>query len=112
LRLGGTGAVVPFWGGIIALLNQANGRNLGYVTPRFYREFGPAKLLREITEGDNGVSGVAGFKAGPGWTPVAGWGSPDGVKLINWLRTHPDGTSATTNANACQSTASQQVTSH
>ena len=107
MPVGGTGAVVSLWGGLIALLNQANGRNLGYVTPRFYREFGPAGLLRPVTEGDNGVSGVAGFKAGPGWTPVAGWGSPDGAKLINWLRTHPDGTTAIANANACQSTASQ-----
>jgi kumamolisin len=105
--VGGTGAVVPLWGGLIALLNQANGRNLGYVTPRFYREFGPAGLLREITEGDNGVAGVVGFKAGPGWSPVAGWGSPDGVKLINWLRTHPDGTSATANASACTGTTTQ-----
>ncbi|MCG2645276.1 MULTISPECIES: S53 family peptidase [Bradyrhizobium] len=105
--VGGTGAVVPLWGGLIALLNQANGHNLGYVTPRFYREFGPAKLFREITEGDNGVSGVTGFKAGPGWTPVAGWGSPDGVKLINWLRTHPDGTSTAANVTACPATTSQ-----
>ena len=107
MPVGGTGAVVPLWGGLIALLNQANGHNLGYVTPRFYREFGPAGLLREITEGDNGVPGVAGFKAGPGWTPVAGWGRPDGVKLINWLRTHPDGTSATANVTACTATTSQ-----
>jgi Subtilase family len=102
IKLGGTSAAVPLWGGLIALLNQAVGRNVGYLNPRLYRELGPAGLLREITEGDNGVSGVPGFKAGPGWSPVAGWGRPDGAKLINWLRSHPDGPVNEKKTDACQ----------
>jgi hypothetical protein len=40
--IGGTSASIPLWGGLIALLNQAVGRNLGYLNPRLYRELGPA----------------------------------------------------------------------
>jgi kumamolisin len=105
--IGGTSASIPLWGGLIALLNQAVGRNLGYLNPRLYRELGPAGLLRAITEGDNSVSGVTGFKAGPGWSAVAGWGRPDGAKLIDWLRSHPDGPAAATKTSACQSAAAQ-----
>jgi hypothetical protein len=88
--IGGTGASVPLWAGLIALINQALGHNVGYLNPRLYREMGPAGLFNTITSGDNGVGGVKGYTAGPGWTPVAGWGSPDGMKLLTWLRANPD----------------------
>jgi kumamolisin len=88
--IGGTDAAVPLWAGLIALINQAVGYNVGYLNPRLYREMGPAGLFHTITSGDNSVAGVKGYAAGPGWTPVAGWGSPDGIKLLTWLRAHPD----------------------
>jgi kumamolisin len=77
------------WVGLVALLNQALGHNLGHVNPRLYREIGPAKILRPITEGNNGNGVVDGYSAGPGWNAVAGWGAPDGQKLLDWLRAHP-----------------------
>jgi kumamolisin len=88
--VGGTSATVPIWAGLIALINQAVGYNVGYLNPRLYREIGPAGLFHTVTSGDNGVAGVKGYTAGPGWTPVAGWGSPDGEKLLSWLRANPD----------------------
>jgi kumamolisin len=47
-------------------------------------------VFRNIPKGDNGVASVTGYSAGPGWSPVAGWGSPDGIKLLKWLREHPN----------------------
>ena len=88
--IGGTGATTSLWTGLIALINQALGYNVGYLNPRLYQEMGPAGLFRTITAGDNSVAGVKGYAAGHGWTAVAGWGSPDGVKLLTWLRANPD----------------------
>jgi kumamolisin len=87
--VGGT-ASVPLWAGLIARIDQALGYNVGYLNPRLYREIGPEGVFRTIAIGDNGVAGVTGYSAGPGWSPVAGWGSPDGMKLLNWLREHPN----------------------
>jgi subtilase family serine protease len=87
--VGGTSASAPLWAGLIALLNQGLGYNLGYFNPRLYREVGPAGVFHSITEGNNGVSGQSGYAAGPGWNAAAGWGSPDGKKLLEWLRAHP-----------------------
>jgi subtilase family serine protease len=86
----GTSGAMSIWAGLIALINQGLGYNVGYLTPRLYREIGPEGLFNAITSGDNSVGGVKGYTAGPGWTPVAGWGSPDGKRLLDWLRTHPD----------------------
>jgi hypothetical protein len=84
--LGGTSASAPLWAGLIAVLNQGLGRNLGYINPVLYREIGPAGVLRSITKGDNGVPGVKGYSAGPGWNACTGWGSPNGMKLLEALR--------------------------
>jgi len=73
-------------GGLIALMNQAVGRNLGYINPLLYSNLGPNGVLRSVTEGHNGVTGVQGFSAGPGWNACAGWGSPNGKKLLEALR--------------------------
>jgi kumamolisin len=89
-QIGGTSGSMPMWAGLIALINQAVGYNVGYLNPRLYREMGPAGLFRTIMSGDNGVSGVKGYTAGKAWSPVAGWGSPDGVKLLSWIRANPD----------------------
>jgi kumamolisin len=99
-EIGGTSASVPLWAGLIALINQAIGYNVGYLNPRLYREMGPAGLFHTITSGDNGVGGVKGYAAGPNWTPVAGWGSPDGMKLLTWLIAHPDSRGAIITARA------------
>ena len=88
--VGGTSASVPLVAGLIALIDQAVGYNIGYLNARLYRDIGPAGIFRAVTSGENGVNGVKGYAAGPGWTPVAGWGSPDGAKLVAWLRAHPD----------------------
>jgi kumamolisin len=76
--LGGTSMTAPFWAGLVALLNQGVGDNLGYINPILYEQIGPGGAFRSITKGDNGYGGVAGHPAvGPAWSPASGWGSPD-----------------------------------
>ncbi len=82
---GGTGAT-PLWGGLIALINQGLGHNVGYINPVLYTKLGPAGVLHGVTEGNNGVRGAKGYSAGPGWNATAGWGSPDGRKLLQAFR--------------------------
>jgi len=84
--VGGTAAATPFWAGLVALLNQGVGRNIGYINPVLYHNLGPAGVLRNIATGNNSIGGVAGYSAGPGWSPVAGWGSPRGRALVEALR--------------------------
>jgi kumamolisin len=90
MSVGGTGLAVGHWAASIALINQALGHNVGYLNPLLYREIGPAGVLRAITSGDNGVGGIKGYDAGLGWSPVAGWGSPDLTRLVTWFSKHPD----------------------
>jgi len=80
--VGGTGIASPLWAGLIALINQALGHDVGYINPTLYSKFGPTGVLRPVTQGDNSVDGVKGYSAGPGWSAVAGWGSPDGRRLL------------------------------
>ena len=90
MAIGGTGATVPLWAALIARINQALGYNVGFLNPRLYQEMGPQGVFRAITVGHNSIGGVKGYSATSGWSPVAGWGSPDGVKLLSWLREHPN----------------------
>ena len=78
--------MTPFWAGLVALLNQGLGRNIGYVNPLLYKNLGPAGIFRAITQGNNSIDNVKGYSAGPGWNPVTGWGVPDGQKLLAALK--------------------------
>ncbi|MBV8729654.1 MAG: S53 family peptidase, partial [Acidobacteriia bacterium] len=76
--IGGTSAVAPLWAGLIALLNQALGRSVGFVQPAMY-QIG-SSVFRDITNGSNGY-----WKASNGWDPCTGLGSPNGTALMNAL---------------------------
>jgi subtilase family serine protease len=82
------------WAGLIALADQEAGHDLGLVNPAIYRiARGPLyhKAFHDITTGDNTVSftsppaTVTGYKAGRGWDPVTGWGTPDAHVLVPLL---------------------------
>ena len=88
----GTSAASPFWAGIVALADQYAGRALGFINPAIYRiGRSPAyhSAFHDITTGDNTVTfpagTVTGYRAGPGWDPVTGWGSPDAQVLVPLL---------------------------
>ncbi len=78
--IGGTSAVAPLWAGLLALINQSLGTNVGYINPLLYS----AKVestFHDITSGSNG-----NYSAGPGWDACTGLGSPNGAALMTALR--------------------------
>jgi kumamolisin len=76
--IGGTSAVAPLWAGLAARLAQGNGGKLPFLNPIMYQN---PQAFHDITDGNNGA-----FKAGKGWDPVTGLGSPDGEKLLAALK--------------------------
>lgn len=79
--MGGTSAAAPMWAGLLALLNQQLGNNIGYLTPLLYRkDF--TQVARDITEGNNGKY----YRAEPGWDACTGIGTPHGTNLLSALK--------------------------
>src|SRR4029079_14810115 len=74
--IGGTSATAPMWSALIARLNQALGRPLGFFNPVLYGAF-PHGVLRDVYFGNNGA-----YAARPGWDACTGLGSPDGINLL------------------------------
>jgi kumamolisin len=77
LVFGGTSAVSPLWAGLIALMNQRLKQPVGYLNPLLYGPLAGTGVCRDVTAGDIGA-----YKAGPGWDPCTGWGSPNGAALL------------------------------
>ena len=71
--IGGTSAVAPLWAGLIARINSANGKPVGYVNPILYQN---QAAFNDITQGNNGD-----FAAATGWDACTGMGSPNGTKI-------------------------------
>jgi kumamolisin len=85
MSLGGTSATAPLWAGLVACLNEALGRRIGYLTPLLYRsKRNPG--LRKIYEGNNRLDGRNGYDARKTWDACTGLGSPHGIKLLGWLK--------------------------
>ncbi len=80
--IGGTSAVAPLWAGLVALLNSGRTQTVGFITPKLYAIKSSTNALRDITDGDNGVNKVPGYKAKPGWDACTGLGSPNGENLL------------------------------
>jgi subtilase family serine protease len=83
--VGGTSCGAPQWAGIVALANQAAGRELGFINPRLYNiARGPAYHLafHDITVGNDGLLGAASESARPGYDMPTGLGSPNVRNLI------------------------------
>jgi kumamolisin len=74
------------WAGLIALLNQGLGHNLGFFNPVLYEKIGPRGILRSVLDGNNGTAEMSGYCAGPGWNAATGWGTPDGTRLLQALK--------------------------
>lgn len=75
---GGTSGVAPLYAGLIALVNEATGKRIGFLNPHLYAH--PA-VCREVTVGSNGA-----FNAAQGWSPTVGLGAIDGTKLLDSYR--------------------------
>ncbi len=84
---GGTSAGAPQWAAIIALVNQARGRQIGYVNPALYNlgggeETSPA--FHDVTVGQNGLYAEPGFPAKRGYDIPTGLGTPNVSNLL-WM---------------------------
>ncbi len=86
--VGGTSASAPLWGSLITRINALNGARAGNFNALLYSTIGPAKVLRDITTGNNDTDGLLDgqFQAGPGWDACTGWGVPNGANLLAALK--------------------------
>jgi subtilase family serine protease len=90
---GGTSAGAPQWAGIIADVNSALGRPVGFINPWLYRLGGHGGLtssFHDITIGNNGFDGVPGYPATPGYDLSTGWGTPNFGNLAIMLSNPPE----------------------
>ena len=86
--VGGTSASAPLWASLIARINAINGARSGNFNALLYTQFGPAKILNDIVEGNNDAEGTLDgqYASGPGWDACSGWGSPGGTALQKALQ--------------------------
>jgi kumamolisin len=86
--VGGTSASAPLWASLIARINSLLGTRVGNFNALLHETIGPAGVLRDITSGNNDTDGLLDgqFSAGPGWDACTGWGTPDGIKLLDALK--------------------------
>lgn len=88
----GTSATSPLWASLIARINAALGRRVGFIHPKIYADGQSSGALHSIISGNNvpppGLPGYhqLGYTAQPGWDACTGLGTPDGVKLLTLLR--------------------------
>ncbi|MGH2343654.1 MAG: S53 family peptidase, partial [Chloroflexota bacterium] len=78
--IGGTSAVAPLWAALIALINSGLGSRVGLMQPALYRLTPAEGAFHDIVTGNNGD-----YRAGPGWDPCTGLGTPDGQQLLTAL---------------------------
>jgi subtilase family serine protease len=97
--IGGTSEASPEFAGIVAIADQAGGRDLGLLNPRLYGSGGSG--LSDITVGNNTVTfenpagdpypgphTVPGYDAVPGYDLASGLGTPNGAATIAELAGH------------------------
>ena len=85
---GGTSAAGPQWAGLIAIVDQLAGHDVGNINPALYeiaKSGGYHEAFHDITEGNNSYPPISGYSAEPGWDPASGWGSPIADKLVPLL---------------------------
>jgi len=84
---GGTSFAAPMWAAYIALANEQlvnNGESrLGFIDPTIYAENITSAYATDFHDVTSGTSGS--YSATTGYDLVTGWGSPNGVGLINTL---------------------------
>jgi kumamolisin len=82
---GGTSAVAPLMAALVALLNQAKQKRVGFLNPFLYSSVAKG-VVHDVTSGTNAIKNtVKGYRAGPGWDPCSGLGTPDGTAILNNL---------------------------
>ena len=82
---GGTSAVAPLMASLVALLNQAKKKNVGFLNSFLYANVSKG-VVKDVLSGTNAIKNtVKGYNAGPGWDACTGLGTPDGTAILNNL---------------------------
>lgn len=84
--VGGTSASTVIWAGLLADADTAHAAALGFVDPTLYQIYDRAPSVgafHDVTSGSNG------YRAGAGWDPVTGLGSPNFGRLAPLLAATP-----------------------
>jgi kumamolisin len=84
---GGTSFAAPMWAGYVALVNEQldpnNVNHVGFINPTIYPQNVTSSYATDFHDVTSGTSGS--HSAVTGYDLVTGWGSPNGVGLINAL---------------------------
>ncbi|SDE88791.1 kumamolisin [Terriglobus roseus] len=81
---GGTSAVAPLMSALIAVINQATQKNVGFINPFLYSNPG---TLTDVVKGDNGIANtIVGYAANKGWDACTGLETPNGTAILNTLQ--------------------------
>ena len=81
--IGGTSAAAPLYAALVARLNVAVGEPLGFLNTNLYAFAGPY-VYRDIADGVS--NGTPGYKSGPGWDACTGFGSVNGMAILEALQ--------------------------
>jgi kumamolisin len=82
---GGTSAVTPLMAALVAKLNQAKNKNVGFLNPFLYANVRNG-VVHDVVSGTNAIKDtVQGYSAGPGWDACTGLGTPDGAQILGKL---------------------------
>jgi kumamolisin len=82
---GGTSAVAPLMAALVARLNQAKKKNVGFLNPFLYGNVAKG-VVHDVTSGTNAIKNtLKGYNAGSGWDACTGLGTPDGTAILNNL---------------------------
>lgn len=83
---GGTSAVAPLMAALIARLNEASDRPIGFLNPILY-EMAKVNAVTSINKGNNSMrNGPKLWRARKGWDPCTGLGIPNGTKMLEYLQ--------------------------
>jgi kumamolisin len=79
---GGTSAVAPLMAALVAILNQAKKKNVGFLNPLLYKA-ASSGVVTDVVSGTNAIKDtVKGYTAGAGWDACTGLGTPDGEAIL------------------------------
>jgi len=79
---GGTSAVAPLAAALVALLNQARKKNVGFANPFLYAN-ATSGIMTDVTKGTNAIANtVKGYTAAAGWDACTGLGTPIGEAIL------------------------------
>ncbi len=84
--IGGTSIGTPMWAGIVDLLIQKTGGNVGSINATVYKMASAGQSaagFHDINLGNNNFNNVTGFNAGTGYDQTTGWGTVDINTFVN-----------------------------